>query len=442
MPGQDFIVRVEQLSKRYAIGHQSPRALRNESFRDSLMRHARNFRRNAADLARGRPIVQGDEVEDFWALRDVSFDVARGEVVGIIGLNGAGKTTLLKILSRITEPTGGRVTLRGRVASLLEVGTGFHPELSGRENIYLNGTILGMTRAEISERFDEIVRFAEVETFLDTPVKRYSSGMYVRLAFAVAAHLEPEILIIDEVLAVGDATFQRKCLGKMNAISGAGRTILFVSHNMQAVRQLCHRVVWLKNGRVVAVGPAEEMIEHYLAAERQSTSLSLLNEVIAQQPPDPAFRLKSVDVLQDNRSTVDLQSGKPVQIRFEYDVFKSTAGLHVYFLLCDPDGSLIFDSLHNGDAAEHSPVVEQGSYVSVAEIPANFLAARGYELQVQAAIQSVRAFFTTPPAVALHVHATGIVNRAYSGYSTPGKIAPLIPWRTEKLERAPAVSQS
>ena len=207
--------------------------------------------RKAADLIRGRQIVQGDEIEEFWALRDISFEVKQGEVIGIIGRNGAGKSTLLKILSRITEPTRGRALLRGRVASLLEVGTGFHPELTGRENIHLNGAILGMRRAEIRRKFDEIVAFAQVEKFLDTPVKHYSSGMYVRLAFAVAAHLEPDILVVDEVLAVGDAEFQRKCLGKMEEVSRReGRTILVVSHNMGVVTSLCTKALWIHQGSI------------------------------------------------------------------------------------------------------------------------------------------------------------------------------------------------
>ena len=236
----DVVIRAEGLGKKYLIGHAAERE-RYVALRDVMARGARNLWRKTADMARGRAILAGDTVEEFWALRDVSFEVKRGEVLGIIGRNGAGKSTLLKILSRITEPSEGRVTIKGRVASLLEVGTGFHPELTGRENIYLNGAILGMTRAEIRRKFDEIVDFAEVEKFLDTPVKRYSSGMYVRLAFAVAAHLEPEILVVDEVLAVGDAEFQKKCLGKMSEVAGGGRTVLFVSHNMAAVGILCPR---------------------------------------------------------------------------------------------------------------------------------------------------------------------------------------------------------
>jgi lipopolysaccharide transport system ATP-binding protein len=260
----DVVIRAEGLGKRYLIGHQAE-GERYTALRDVIARRARGLVRSAADMLRGRPLVAGDSVEEFWALKDVSFEVRRGEVVGIIGRNGAGKSTLLKILSRITEPSEGRVTIKGRVASLLEVGTGFHPELTGRENIYLNGAILGMTRAETRRKFDEIVAFAEVERFLDTPVKRYSSGMYVRLAFAVAAHLEPEILIVDEVLAVGDAEFQRKCLGKMGEVANEGRTILFVSHNTDALRRLCNSGIHLASNRVLLNANIDSCIESYLA---------------------------------------------------------------------------------------------------------------------------------------------------------------------------------
>src|SRR6201987_3611310 len=237
----DPVIAVENLSKHYVIEH-TPDAQsykRYTALRDVVGDAARNLARKALWAAPGPQIFSTDRIEEFWALKGVSFSVQRGEVVGIIGRNGAGKSTLLKVLSRITEPTQGRAILRGRVASLLEVGTGFHPDLTGRENIFLNGAILGMTRAEITRKFDEIVAFSEVEKFLDTPVKHFSSGMYVRLAFAVAAHLEPEILVVDEVLAVGDAEFQEKCLGKMKAVSGEGRTVIFVSHNMAAIRTLC-----------------------------------------------------------------------------------------------------------------------------------------------------------------------------------------------------------
>jgi lipopolysaccharide transport system ATP-binding protein len=260
----DVVIRAEGLGKKYVIGHADERERQN-TLRDVMARAASNVWRKAACMARGRAIVAGDTVEEFWALKDVSFEVKRGEVLGIIGRNGAGKSTLLKILSRITEPSEGRVAINGRVASLLEVGTGFHSELTGRENVYLNGAILGMSRAEIRRKFDEIVAFAEVEKFLDTPVKRYSSGMYVRLAFAVAAHLEPEILVIDEVLAVGDAEFQRKCLGKMDEVSRReGRTVLFVSHNLAAVRSLCTRAIMLRDGRLGQAGETRSVAHQYL----------------------------------------------------------------------------------------------------------------------------------------------------------------------------------
>jgi lipopolysaccharide transport system ATP-binding protein len=274
----DSIISVENLSKRYLVGHQLAQPDRVTTFREMITRETRNFIRKADDLVHGRQIVQGDTIEEFWALRKVSFEIRKGEVVGIIGRNGAGKSTLLKILSRITEPTEGRVLLRGRVASLLEVGTGFHPELTGRENVFLNGAILGMTQQEIRKKFDEIVAFAEVEKFLDTPVKHYSSGMYVRLAFAVAAHLEPEILIVDEVLAVGDSEFQKKCLGKMSEVAGGGRTVLFVSHNLAAVQTLCERVILVANGQIQEVGSPAGVLKLYAdthtAARRSNGELS------------------------------------------------------------------------------------------------------------------------------------------------------------------------
>jgi ABC-type polysaccharide/polyol phosphate transport system ATPase subunit len=263
----DVVIRAEGLGKSYLIGHLAERE-RYLALRDVLARGARNLRRSTLDLLSGRPMIAGDQLEEFWALKNIDFEIRRGDVVGIIGRNGAGKSTLLKILSRITEPTQGRVTVAGRVASLLEVGTGFHPELSGRENIYLNGAILGMTRAEIKRRFDEIVAFADIARFLDTPVKRYSSGMYVRLAFAVAAHLEPDILVVDEVLAVGDAEFQKKCLGKMSEVARGGRTLLFVSHNMAAVEALCPRSILLEGGMIASDGPSESVVAEYVNQRR------------------------------------------------------------------------------------------------------------------------------------------------------------------------------
>jgi lipopolysaccharide transport system ATP-binding protein len=258
----DWIIKVEHLAKRYRLRHKANRE-NYVTLRDTIVRGCKSV------FSRSKSAQQSEE--DFWAIKDISFEIEKGAVVGVIGRNGAGKSTLLKILSRITAPTEGRIRLRGRVASLLEVGTGFHPELTGRENIFLNGAILGMTKAEIRRKFDEIVDFSEIETFLDTPVKRYSSGMYVRLAFAVAAHLEPEVLIVDEVLAVGDAEFQKKCLGKMHDVATTGRTVLFVSHNLQAVSLLCSRAMLLRNGSLAYAGGVKETIDLYVSTFTQDT---------------------------------------------------------------------------------------------------------------------------------------------------------------------------
>jgi lipopolysaccharide transport system ATP-binding protein len=305
------VISVENLSKRYLLGHKSGGPRSGDTFRDVITREARNFSRRAINLVRGREIVQGDELEEFWALKDVSFEVKQGEVLGIIGHNGAGKSTLLKILSRITEPTEGRVVLEGRVASLLEVGTGFHSELTGRENIFLNGAILGMTRREITGKFDEIVAFAGTERFLDTPVKRYSSGMYVRLAFAVAAHLEPEILVVDEVLAVGDAEFQRKCLGKMDEVSRQqGRTVLYVSHNLAAVAELANRALLLDAGSVVVDGSVSETISTYLSNNFRAASY-----IQPSREPHGSPQIVRVEVLTSEGSGVQ-HFGSPMEVKF------------------------------------------------------------------------------------------------------------------------------
>jgi lipopolysaccharide transport system ATP-binding protein len=275
----DIVIRAESLGKKYVIGHQAESG-RYLALRDVLMHNMRSMWNKTKDLFHGNAIIQGDSTEEVWALRDIGFEISQGEVVGIVGRNGAGKSTLLKILSRITDPTEGRVELKGRTASLLEVGTGFHPELTGRENIYLNGAILGMSRAEIRKNFDAIVEFAEVEKFLDTPVKRYSSGMYVRLAFAVAAHLEPEILIVDEVLAVGDVQFQKKCLGKMEHVARGGKTVLLVTHNMAAVQALCTSAIYLDEGLIRAVGTVDSVVNRYLEDSADGQSLDLSKPVV------------------------------------------------------------------------------------------------------------------------------------------------------------------
>jgi len=309
----DTVISIENLGKSYLVGHRDAQRDRSPKFRELLTREAKTFARKAVDIVRGRPIVEGDEIEEFWALQNVSFEVKRGEVVGIIGRNGAGKSTLLKILSRITEPTSGRVVLRGRVASLLEVGTGFHFELTGRENIFLNGAILGMTRQEIRRKFDEIVAFAEVERFLDTPVKRYSSGMAVRLAFAVAAHLDPEILIVDEVLAVGDAEFQKKCLGKMSEVAKGGRTVLFVSHNHAAVSGLCSHGIVLRGGHSTPKMDVQAALDHY-ASEHKAT---LTNRWARPQKPSLSLiYFETIDVrLEGQQPSHKLQCTVSIMVR-------------------------------------------------------------------------------------------------------------------------------
>ncbi len=287
-------------------------------------------------VRRWKEMREPSKVEDqFWALRNVSFDVHQGDVIGIVGRNGAGKSTLLKILSRITEPTEGRVTIRGRVASLLEVGTGFHPELTGRENVYLNGAILGMTRAEIQKKFDEIVAFAEIEKFLDTQVKRYSSGMYVRLAFAVAAHLEPEILIVDEVLAVGDAEFQKKCLGKMGEVTKKGRTILFVSHNMAAVRLLCDTCVLLENGRKLDFGPSHDIIDRYMSGEGSQDR----SEIQFSRPGRAPIWITQASVLHDGKRSSNVPLGAELSLKIDFEADPATFYPKFGFVISASDGT-------------------------------------------------------------------------------------------------------
>ena len=306
-------IKVENLSKSYLVGHNTTQDEKYTALRDVVSRNAKNLARKTRDMFTGRQIVQGDEVEEFWALKDINFEIQSGDRVGIIGRNGAGKSTLLKILSRITEPSQGRIAIHGRVASLLEVGTGFHPELTGRENIFLNGAILGMSRKEIQRKFDEIVDFAEVDKFLDTPVKRYSSGMYVRLAFAVAAHLEPEILIVDEVLAVGDAQFQEKCMGKMEDAGKEGRTVLFVSHNMGAIRTLCSKGVFLSKGSIQATGDVSAVIDSYLNVDKCKRSPTHSWD-LEQAPGDERIRLLGVEVVQPDHVDGPFEDSKPITI--------------------------------------------------------------------------------------------------------------------------------
>jgi len=425
---------VENLGKKYLISHLAEK--REQLFSRLLANKVKNV------FSRGKKVLSSpftvhhspitDSQEDFWALKDVSFEIKKGDRVGIIGRNGAGKSTLLKVLSRITEPTKGRIIIDGRVASLLEVGTGFHSELTGRENIYLNGAILGMSREEIKRKFDEIVAFAEVEQFLDTPVKRYSSGMYVRLAFAVAAHLEPEILVVDEVLAVGDAQFQKKCLGKMEDVSTKeGRTVLFVSHNMQAIRQLCDRAILLQRGQIVIDDRPAKAIESYLG-ECGGGQTRSLDEIIRNLTPDTVFRFESIRLIQNSELIEqNVENGKPLEIEISYEVLEKTTGLRVYFDLSDDQGTLLFRSFHDEDN-DGMPAVEPGHYISKAVIPSDMLAPIQYDLRVLATIFNVRTFYPEGISIQLNVERTGKANRAYLNEPIRGKLAPALHWRTGK----------
>ena len=349
------IISVEGLGKKYTIRHEGQgryRALREEIFKLPQ----RLFQRNHQDK------------EEFWALKDVSFDIMPGDRVGIIGRNGAGKSTLLKLLSRITEPSTGKITLRGRVASLLEVGTGFHPELTGRENIFLNGAILGMSRAEVRRKFDEIVDFAGVEKFLDTPVKRYSSGMYVRLAFAVAAHLEPEILIVDEVLAVGDAEFQKKCLGKMEQVRQDGRTVLFVSHNMAMIQQLCHTGIFFAKGHIECLGTIEDTIEKYT----QETNHSKFQRI-----QDSHVSLNDIRLVDKNfREIHEISVIDDFGILINYSILNIGWQPDITFALCDEKNEIVFHCICKAES------YELGDYIYVAWIPKNLLNSIKYIINV------------------------------------------------------------
>lgn len=337
---KDIVIKAELLGKKYTIGHKD----QNEHYlalRDILGKNARNLWYKTMDLLKGKPIIQGDTLEEVWALKDVSFEINRGDTVGIIGRNGAGKSTLLKVLSRITEPSAGRVTIKGQVASLLEVGTGFHPELTGRENIYLNGSILGMTQQEIRRSFDEIIAFAEIEKYLDTPVKRYSTGMYVRLAFSVAAHLEPEILLVDEVLAVGDAEFQQKCMGKMEDVSKTGRTVLFVSHNMLAVENLCTKGILIDKGFATSFDSINETIEKYLS-NKSDLSGEKCWDSLEDAPGNHQVRLKAIRIMSDGQCTPTPSINQCIDIQVDYWNLENNSRRFVSIHVINAMGFLIF----------------------------------------------------------------------------------------------------
>lgn len=432
----DYAIKVDNVSKVYRIGLKNTR-------NDSVATGVANFLRSPlTNYRKYRSLYKFSDAElsneysgedILWALRDVSFTVRSGEVVGIIGINGAGKSTLLKVISRITPPTVGNISIRGRVSSLLEVGTGFHPELSGRENVFLNGTILGMRKTEVDAKFDEIVDFAGIEQFLDTPVKRYSSGMRVRLAFAVAAHLEPEILIVDEVLAVGDAEFQKKCLNKMEDVGKEGRTVLFVSHNMAAVTRLCRRGILLSAGSVIDDGDAHSIVSSYLTSGLGTTSAREWPDA-SKAPGDESVRIRAIRVVNaEGEVSEGFDIRKPVGLQMEYEVLASDKPLMPYFRLANDEGVIIFSTIDQ-DFRWHDEPRPPGRYVSTAWIPGNFLS-EGMVYVTPAMRTKVRSYipFFMADAIAFNVIDTMDGGSARGGWAGGliGAVRPKLDWVTD-----------
>jgi lipopolysaccharide transport system ATP-binding protein len=416
------IIELHNISKKYSIGADKSYL----TLRENLSRKFRSL------VSFGKRRSSASSQTDFWALKDVSFSVQEGEVIGIIGRNGAGKSTLLKILSKITPPTEGKITMRGRVASLLEVGTGFHPELTGRENIYLNGAILGMTRREIRKKFDEIVAFSEVEKFLDTPVKRYSSGMYVRLAFAVAAHLEPEILVVDEVLAVGDIQFQKKCLNKMSEVARGGRTVLFVSHNLIAIQSLCTRAILLFNGGIDSIGNVQQIVYSYMipsdfeGAER----VWLIDE---DAPGDELVRLKAVRVMDHSDNLkVEFRTSEKIIVEIVIDILQLHPEFTIGFDLLSPDGVVVSRAYHNDPPQDNWPVLQLGRNCLRCVIPPDFLNAGRYSIVPRISIHCQRWIVHLESCISIIMRLDHGISPFWTilGENTvrPGVIAPIWNW--------------
>jgi lipopolysaccharide transport system ATP-binding protein len=415
-------IRVENIGKQYPIG-TAPEKYR--TLRDSLVQ----IGKAPINLVRK---MRGSSPNTIWALRDVSFEVRQGQVLGVVGRNGAGKSTLLKILSRVTDPTEGYAEIRGRVGSLLEVGTGFHPELTGRDNIYLNGAILGMKRREIDNKFDEIVDFSGVEKFIDTPVKRYSSGMYLRLAFAVAAHLEPEILVVDEVLAVGDAEFQRKCLGKMSDVAQQGRTVLFVSHNMSAILRLTDETIVLDHGKLVYRAPSPKAVDYYL-----STGLAQSGERywLADEIPESAapFRPIAVRIRNAERRVVDtIRSVDPFTLELEYVLDQSITGVRVGVYLMSGQGEVIFTAFDTDDPElyERYSVRPAGHFLSRCLIPPDLLNEGRYVVGINASTFRIRRYFQDEYALAFSVDPSGAAGMQWPE-TRLGPLRPRLVWQIE-----------
>lgn len=431
----NLAISVDSLGKRFRVGIATGSYT---TLREKCMDLVVSPFRRLAGLYRRRRHDLLDTSEILWALKDVSFQIDRGEVVGIIGRNGAGKSTLLKILSQITEPTEGFADLYGRVGSLLEVGTGFHPELTGRENIFLNGAILGMSRAEIERKFDEIVAFAEVTRFIDTPVKHYSSGMTVRLAFAVAAHLEPEILIIDEVLAVGDASFQKKCLGKMEGVAREGRTVLFVSHNMLAVQNLCTRVIWLHDGKIAKDGTPAEVVSSYLRMFSTMFTKKVWSD-IAQAPGNQKVRIHKIAVRGSNPDQPEeLTIDQPCEIEVEYWNRRPQAVVHVTLHVYTEQGILAFTTGSAEQAVLEEDSLSVDLYRSVCHMPANLLNTGVYRIVLLIVENRSSVTYRLEDALSFEMVELGKRRLGWQGRE-PGAVRPLLNWTTTRIETSEPV---
>ncbi|MEJ8842203.1 ABC transporter ATP-binding protein [Lacibacter sp. H375] len=427
------IIKVEDLSKQYRLGQVSTGTISHDVNR--WWHKVRGKEDPYLKIGETNDRTSTGSTDYVWALKDINFDVKQGEVLGIIGRNGAGKSTLLKILSRTTAPTTGSIKIKGRVASLLEVGTGFHPELSGRDNIFLNGAILGMTKKEITRKFDEIVAFAGVERYIDTPVKRYSSGMYVRLAFAVAAHLEPEILIVDEVLAVGDAEFQKKCLGKMKDVSEKdGRTVLFVSHNMAAINNLCKNVTVLANGMVQFTGNVHDGISNYMNQVGENKEWEEQKMIVDELNDNDTLELIDLKIFQNRDQTnFEFVTDKSVQVMFKYKVKKRSYGLRIGFDLFLKDlDIMMFRSFHDENEASLEEI-QEGTYETTFLIPAHLLKSGTYILKPAIGVHNVKWIFYDSVSVQFNLNHVGGINQNYAD-DRPGIIMPYIESQTLKVD--------
>jgi lipopolysaccharide transport system ATP-binding protein len=440
----DIAIRAEGLSKRYRIGSAEESS---ETLVGGLLSLVSRPARNLRNLSRLSKFNAGeDDAEDvIWALRDVSFDVKQGEVIGVIGRNGAGKSTLLKILTRITMPTRGRATIRGSVQSLLEVGTGFHKELTGRENVYLNGAVLGMPAREISSKFDEIVDFSGVEKFIDTPVKRYSTGMRVRLAFSVAAHLEPEVLLVDEVLSVGDEEFQRKCLGKMDEVAGRGRTVLFVSHNLQSVTRLCQRVLLMGGGRVLMDAPAHEAVAEYLSAGARGTAERVWDDAVTA-PGGEVARLRAVRIVNEKGEVSDaIDTREGFRMEMEYDIIRPGHAVRMNFTVWNHEEGVVAFSVFDLDKEWRGRRRPEGRYRTSAWVPGNLLGDGMLTVDASLALRDSGVVqFSEVGAVAFHMvdPLDGETARGDWGGKIAGVVRPKLDWTTEYEPSAPARSTS